>query len=98
MNPIVAQQIRQITQRIQELHGILDERQDHARQQLEQIETLRLEQFRMRKELATVKRLAEDYDALNEETERLRAQHAELRESLTKILGWTKALNEGLRS
>jgi len=93
MNPLLASKYVQLQEQIAELRAILEANREDVRQQHAEKEELLQEQWRQRKRLTTLNRIAEDYDTVEAENNRYRDERLELRASLKTIISSTKALH-----
>ena len=98
MNPIVEQQLRQITALVEELRLTLVETKGLLKEKQQAYSELTQKYWGRGKEIAIISRNEEEFRALSEENERLHAQNRELQERLERILAYTKALSEEFRS
>lgn len=98
MNPMVRKQFDQIATLLEDVRTLLADQTDAIDRQHEDKDDLLQEQWGYRKEIATLKRLAEDYDVLDVENQTLLGDRDKLRAHLARILTYAKALSETDRS
>lgn len=98
MNPLLAQQVKQIIRDIKDLKADLRE----AQQQLERVTTARdeLQQrfWTQAKELALFKERMEEFTALKADNERYKKMQEEIEQRLNRILEYTESLAGEIRS
>lgn len=97
MNPILQKQFDTLESQIQELRNVLERNTDELQKQHGEKSDLLQEQWRQRKQLTTLNRIADDFDDVDEENQRYRDERKEIRDDLAKILQFTKALR-GMQS
>lgn len=97
MNKLVLAQFARIEKAMARLEEGVRLAQEAAQHQEEEREKL-LQQFWSRgKELKTVQRSLNDYEAVCEENDRLKECHRALGEHLRRVRDYTKALTESMR-
>lgn len=94
MNPMVRKQFDQLASLLEDVRAFLEDQKDTIDRQHEDKDDLVQEQWGHKKEIATLNRLAEDYDALDTENETLREERDKLRSHIDRILSYAKALAE----
>ncbi len=92
MHPLLEKKIEQIDGQLAGLRETLEANRDELAKQHEEKEDLLQEQWRHRKRMTTLDRLAKDYDALEAENKRFRAERKRMRDGLAAILRLTKSL------
>jgi len=97
MNPLVLKQLTLIQDHLAALEDALIAAKEQLNDQRAANKALRIEHLKTRKELTALKRLADDYDALDQHATDLRTQRTTLRTGLQQILAWTKALSQDLQ-
>ena len=97
MNPILQKQFDTLDNQIHELREVLERNTSELQKQHGEKSDLLQEQWRQRKQLTTLNRIADDFDDVDEENQRYREERKEIREDLSKIMQLTKALR-GIQS
>lgn len=92
MNPLIQKRIDTLGRQIDAVETRLTSMADREDAHLAEKEKIQADQWRSKKELTTLNRLAEDYDDLAGRAEAYENERAALRESLTDILTRTRAL------
>jgi uncharacterized protein YdiU (UPF0061 family) len=92
MNPIIKKRLETLQKQVQDLESLFLAVEERSKRHLEDRERAQEEQWRSRKELSTLRRVADDYDALLEESESYRNERQTLRSTLETILKRTRAL------
>lgn len=93
MNALVKNQVKRIEQELENIRALLAKYAEDNKKQHAEKEELLQEQWRQRNELVTLRRVAEDYDRVDDERQRIRDQRGEIRERLQRILAHSKALS-----
>ncbi len=83
---------------IDDLEGLLKRAHSHLAKQQAEWETGQKEQWRLKKEVNTLNRLKEEYDALEAENQVLKTRQETIRKTLKSVLASTKALGAELRT
>ncbi len=97
MNPLLEKKLEQIRGDLGSLREVLeDNRADVVLQHTEKEDMLQ-DQWRQRKRLTTLNRIAEDYDRLDEQNQTYARERKALRERLRQVLKLTKALHSAQR-
>lgn len=97
MKPSIREKIDEITLLMDELRAAAVSAVEEINAASERHEEMQKEQWRQRKELATLTRSAEEIAGLQEENSRLRTRVEELRDSLQVLLGSVKSLRNEFR-
>ena len=92
MNPLIQKQFQDIEDSIDGIRYAFARLQKDAQHQQDQRDKLLQELWSKRKELASLNRLAEDYDSVEAKAQQYEAQKRELRERLRRVLDSLKAL------
>ena len=93
MNPLFQKKLEQIRGDLGTLREVLeDNRADVVLQHTEKEDMLQ-DQWRQRKRVTTLNRIAEDYDRLDEQNQAYTRERKALRERLRQVLKLTKALH-----
>jgi hypothetical protein len=92
MNPLIKRQFDIIHEEIGRLRETLAANRDAVEKQRAQQKAALQENWRAKREAATLRPIAEDYDELDEENKRLRAEREALQKHLEEILRHTRAL------
>lgn len=94
-----------LSRQVDAIHELIDELRDRIREQNETIDGLRkektdlLEERLMKdKHYNAVFAMADDYDRLDGENERMREERSALREHMQRVLQFTKALQNAYRA
>lgn len=95
---LIQEELEAIQACIEELESLLKRAHSHLAKQQEEWELGRQEQWRLKKELAALKRLNEEYDAIEAENQMLKTRQEALRETLKSVLAATKALSAEFRA
>ena len=98
MNPLVLTQVKEINRQIEALRSALANHKAKLEQTADDRERLLKETWRERKEVATLQRMAQDYDALDAENKHLKETVSELQDRLRQVLTHLKALAAEFRS
>ena len=98
MNPLIKRQLDEIEGNLDALGAALARAKEDSQEGAKEREGLLKDQWRQRKELATVQRITDDYDALEAENARLKETLAQLRERLARVREFTKALQAEFHS
>lgn len=93
MNPILEAQIKTLSEQLDALHSVLETNREEVKKQHAEKEALLQEKWEQRKEVTTLNRIADDFDAVDEENEKYRQERGEMRQHLTDIVQMTKALH-----
>ena len=93
MNPILEAQIKTLTEQLDALQTILEANREDVKKQHAEKEGLLQEKWEQRKEVTTLNRIADDFDAVDEENEQYRKERGEMRTHLNEIVQMTKALH-----
>ncbi|MCX5759563.1 MAG: hypothetical protein NTU83_13885 [Candidatus Hydrogenedentes bacterium] len=98
MNPLLAQQVKQIIRDIEDLKGDLRE----TREQLEHVtagrDDLQTRFWTQAKELALFKERMDEFATLKSDNERYKSMQEEIAQRLARILEYTEALTAEIRS
>ncbi|HIJ66529.1 MAG TPA: hypothetical protein HPP77_11335 [Candidatus Hydrogenedentes bacterium] len=97
MSPLVRAQIKHINKAVADLRDLLRDSRERTESAQAERDRLLTEQWSLRKDLATLKRVANDSDAILADNERLRTQRAEIQNRLARILHCTKGLQREFR-
>ncbi len=92
MNPLIQSQLTEINRQVQALRDAVAQANEKDALHAQDQERTQQEQWRYRKEIATLQRIAKDYDALETENDRLTDLNHDVRNRLRRILACTKAL------
>ncbi len=98
MNGDVQARIQQLTETVEELRLAVRNINASLDRQQEEKEKLVQDQWRKSKILATLQHNADDFKALTDEIESLKAQRETLKTHLRRLRGYSKALASELRS
>ena len=94
MNPLLKKRIEHLRGQLDELREVLEQNRAEVKQQHVEKEELLQEKWRGRKHLTTLNRIAEDYDALDDQNQAYGGERADIRERMTRVLDYTKALQK----
>jgi hypothetical protein len=97
MHPLLEAKIEQLDRQLDALHETFKASREELAKQHKEKEELLQEQWRQRKHMATLDRLAKDYDALEAENKRFQSERKRIRDGLRAILKLTKSLRNGQR-
>lgn len=92
MNPLVQSQLRQIGETIEALRNAIEEARERQQDKEQQRDKLLTDHWRTSKELATMRRAAENYDSLEEQTDRHKDRDRDLQARLRRVLECVKSL------
>jgi len=92
MNRLVAKQFDQIDAAISDVRELMAEVREAMQKQQETRDELLMENWGSKKELATLHRMARDYERLESENTKLRGMLDDFRDRLGRVLACTKAL------
>lgn len=92
MNPLLQKRIETLSRQIDAIETRITAMAERETTLLAEKEEIRTEQWRNKKELTTLNRIAEDYDEIAARAEAYEKERAVLRASLTEILTRTRAL------
>ena len=92
MNPILQKQFDTLEAQISELREVLEANTLELQKQHVEKSDLLQEQWRQRKQLTTLNRIADDFDGVDEKNQRYREERKEIRDDLSKIMNLAKAL------
>ncbi len=92
LNPLLAKKLQDLDALAHDLRDSFASASEALQRQHEEKENMQQEQWRLQKDLAALKRIADDFDALADLTERYKRQRAEVRAGLERILTHAKAL------
>ena len=93
MNPILQKQFETVKNQLASLQSILEDNAEEVAKQHSEKEELLQEKWRQRKRVTTLERIEDDYDAVEDENNKYRAERLEIRDSLTQIVQLSKALH-----
>lgn len=88
----IDREVDAILECVEDLRDLLGRYRVRLDKLAEEREETRKEQWRFKKEIATLSRATKEYDELLTENERLRTHREELRAGLKRIVGHTRAL------
>ena len=92
MNPLLQKQFETLESQIQQLREVLERNTEKLQQEHGEKLELRKKELNGIKELNTLRRIAEDFDEVDEENKRYREERDEIHEDLANIMNLTKAL------
>ena len=97
MEPLLNKELEHITKQLKSVRELLDRRTG----QLKKSDATSAERLQVswghQKRATTLERIEKDYDVVEAENRAAREERAELREGLSRLLEYTKALAETLR-
>jgi small-conductance mechanosensitive channel len=92
VNPMLAKKLEELETVADDLRAAFAAAAATAEKHLEEREETQQELWRHQKDLAGLKRLADDYNNLSDANERYRSQRDQVRQGLERILSHAKAL------
>ena len=97
MNPLLEKRFAHTRSQIEALRAVLEANRADVVQQHAEKEDLLQQQWRERKRLTTLNRIAEDYDGLDEQNRAYAQERKAIHERLSQVLKLTKALHSAHR-
>jgi chromosome segregation ATPase len=94
MNPLIQRQVEDIRSAVVELGEILRDARARTDKIADERDAIRRDNWSQSKELATLRRRTRDFAAIEEENQKFQGQRQELRERLSRVLDYTKALTD----
>lgn len=88
----VEAEVEAILASVEDLRDLLERTRARLDKLEDEREVTRQEQWRLKKEVATLTRIGEEYDDLAADNDRLRSHREQLRAGLKRIVGHTRAL------
>ncbi len=93
MNPLLKKKLEHIQEQVDELQGVLKAKHEDVLQQHQEKEDLLQEKWRERKRVTMLDRVANDYDALEEQNSVYARERKEIKERLARVMRFTKSLH-----
>ena len=97
MEPLLTKELDHITKQLESVRELLEKRTAGLKKSAATSDERLQESWGYQKEVATLKRMEKDFNALKDENDAAMQERSELREGLGRLLEYTKALAEALR-
>lgn len=97
MEPLLDKELEHITKQLNSVRELLEKRTGELKKSDATAADRLQVSWGHQKRASTLERYEEDYDAVEAENKAAREERAELREGLSRLLEYTKALAEALR-
>ncbi len=97
MNPLIRKKLDQMQSLVEEMGEVLRANDTDVKKQHAEKEALLQKEWRRQKELTTLNRIAEDYDALQAENDRSADERLALKQRIENLLKMAKALGTAFR-
>ncbi len=97
MNPLIRKKLDQIQSLVEEMGEVLRSNDAEVKKQHAEKEALLQKEWKRQKELTTLNRIAEDYDLLKSENDRLADERRQLKQRVDNLLKMAKSLGTAFR-